>query len=185
MAKSFPKVKKVVILRTIRDLLMDPEIPNSEFTHNANTLWQDVRVLVRTVAEKRRQEAMIVNEKKRQKDIERERIVIPKIVNWVEHNVEPGMLLKMKGTRDRIGLREVIEIHPDQKRLVCYKITLPYWYKTMEEMAQVPIREQITDHGFDKVQGVVEIVPAGIATPKNRWIVTSVRDILRDRGEIT
>jgi len=55
----------------------------------------------------------------------------------------------------------------------------------MAKSYSVKNKNQITDHGFDKVQGIVKILSAAEATMKRRWMVSSVRDILRKEGKIT
>lgn len=63
--------------------------------------------------------------------------------------VKVGMLLKMRGTRDREGLREVLEINDDG--LVCRKIICHLFHKTTSCEKTYKRDTYITSHQWDKI----------------------------------
>lgn len=113
----------------------------------------------------------------------------PLIEQWVENNVRPGMFLKMKGTRDGHGIREVLSVKKKYGRhpvLVCHQIQPPSRHTDWELEVQ-----QITEHDFNKVMGT--IIPLDLSKEEVRaeskrggkgwwYIYRPIKEILKDEG---
>jgi len=103
----------------------------------------------------------------------------PKLKTWIDANVKPGLLLKMTGCRDGVGLREVIGIQGDL--ISCYKLELPRlpWKGDPDRSHQIPIRSQVTDHHWKKVLGPAQLMtPEYSSKQRNRFTYTSLRKTL-------
>lgn len=71
--------------------------------------------------------------------------VLPKINEWAIKNLKKGSRIKVKGTRDSVGLRELLEDYNGKGSLLCLQIHL---WNGKESVGQV------TSHGIDKLSQV-------------------------------
>ncbi len=113
------------------------------------------------------------------RQIELDKAYWPRLKNWIDANVKPGMLLKMTGCRDGVGLREVIGIQGDL--ISCYKLELPRlpWKGDPDRSHQIPRRSQVTDHHWKKVLGPAQLMtPEYSSKQRNRFTYTSLRKTL-------
>ncbi len=113
------------------------------------------------------------------RQVELDKAYWPKLKSWVDHNVQPGMLLKMTGCRDGVGLREVIGI---QGNLIsCYKLKFPIlpWKGVPTQHYQKPLRTQVTNHHWKKVLGPSRILSLEeVLKEKKQFTYTSLRKTL-------
>jgi len=94
----------------------------------------------------------------RRRERDAERAVERRI--WAKDNIREGMIIKVGGTRDGQGLREVMSV--ESNHIVCRQLCTSYGQKPMD----APIRvfgkkenhiiglnyaDQMTTHGYDKV----------------------------------
>jgi hypothetical protein len=64
--------------------------------------------------------------------------------------IKPGMLIRVKGTRDGIGLRVVMEVN--ESEVTCRKVSI----RRIENIKTIVGEKYITTHGWDKVVKIIQ-----------------------------
>lgn len=111
------------------------------------------------------------DERQRKAARKKQRKLARKATEWAEEHLEPGMYIKVVGTRDGHGARRVLEVNRDKKSVTCRQVTLI----VQDDQMIVEDLPYITEHMFKKVRGeiVPELIDTGIDSRrryKAKWV---------------